>query len=86
MLRDFKKKRGMPVDTWRERLEALLDSLRENKRIAAIPLENLSSYKKPLMDLAKGFTKDPNDQQENLTHIFRWKQEVNQLLVLLRGT
>ena len=85
MLRDFKKNAGMPVDAWRERLESLLDSLREKQPIAAIPLENLSSYYTHLADLAKGYTKDPDDLQENLTHIFRWKQEVDQLLALLRG-
>ena len=85
MLRDFRKNAGMPVDGWRERLESLLDSLKENKPITTIPLENLSSYYTHLADLAKGYTNDPDDLQENLTHIFRWKQEDDQLLALLRG-
>ena len=85
MLRDFRKNAGMPVEGWRERLEQLIITLQDDKPIQSIPLEDLSAYYEHLADLAKGYTKDPETLHENLNHIQHWKQEVEQLLALLKG-
>jgi NAD(P)-dependent dehydrogenase (short-subunit alcohol dehydrogenase family) len=85
MLRDFRKHAGMPVEGWRESLEKVLESLREGKPLPSIPLQNLSAYYGHLADLAEGYTKDPEALHENLQHINRWQQEVDQLVQLLRN-
>jgi len=84
MLRDFRKHAGMSVEGWREGLEKVLESLREDKPLPSIPLQDLSVYYGHLADLAAGYTKDPEALRENLQHIGRWQQEVDQLVQLLR--
>ncbi len=83
MLRDFRKNAGMPLPGWREALERLLESLRGRTPIPRIPLQDLAAYYEHLADLAKGYTKDPEALRENLVHIHRWQQEVEQLRALL---
>ncbi len=85
MLRDFRKHAGMPVERWSENLMQLVASLRENKTVSPIPLEDLSAYYQHLADLAKGYTKDQEKLQENLEHIHRWQEKVEQLTHLLKG-
>lgn len=83
MLRDFKKNAGMPVEAWQDNLENLVSSLENNKPIPDIPLEKLSNYYKHMADLAKGYEKDPQKLQENLTHIYAWYDDIINLMKLL---
>lgn len=87
MIRDFKKNAGMPVDQWLNALftlEAMLESddwdgINEQN----IPLDALAQYYEHLMDLARGYEKDPTKQDEQTRIIQGWVVEVASLAALL---
>jgi hypothetical protein len=47
------------------------------------PLEKLAGYYEHLAELAKGYEKDPAKLEENLGHVYRWRDEVNELAKLI---
>jgi NAD(P)-dependent dehydrogenase (short-subunit alcohol dehydrogenase family) len=79
VIRDFKKTAGMPVEEWLERLARLEENLRGGEAVSPPPLEKLAGYYNHLAELAKGYEKDPVKLQENLSHVYGWRDEVAQL-------
>ena len=83
VIRDFKKTAGMPVEEWLSTLERLQAELSGQGTINHPPLEKLAGYYEHLADLAKGYEKDKAKLEENLRHVYGWRDEVNQLKELL---
>lgn len=79
VIRDFKKTAGMPVEEWLSSLERLHESLRGDAGILSLPLDKLAGYYEHLAELAKGYEKDALKLQENLRHVYAWRDEVNEL-------
>jgi NAD(P)-dependent dehydrogenase (short-subunit alcohol dehydrogenase family) len=82
VIRDFRKTAGMPVDEWLEALRQLEENLQRGT-ISRPPLAKLAGYYEHLAELAKGYEKDPAKLEENLRHVYRWRDEVKQLEELL---
>jgi NAD(P)-dependent dehydrogenase (short-subunit alcohol dehydrogenase family) len=82
--RDFKKATGMPVEEWLAALERLHESLAGAGGADAPPLPRLADYYTHLADLAAGYEKDTVRLQEQLRHVHRWRDEVNDLLREIR--
>jgi len=85
MLRDFKKNAGMPVETWLDQLDQLVASLKNQAPLPATPLLKLSSYYDHLAELAKGYEKDPDKLNENLKHIYAWRDDIITLEKIIAG-
>jgi NAD(P)-dependent dehydrogenase (short-subunit alcohol dehydrogenase family) len=83
VIRDFRKTAGMPVEEWLETLNQLEDNL-ERGTISHPPLEQLAGYYNHLADLARGYEKDTAKLQEDLCHVYRWRDEVNELEQMLK--
>ena len=83
VLRDFRKTAGMPVEEWLETLRQLEENLKGGV-MSNPPLGQLAGYYEHLADLAKGYEKDPAKLEENLRHVYRWRDEVNELAKLIR--
>jgi hypothetical protein len=45
----------------------------------SLPLEKLSGYYEHLAELAKGYEKDAAKLEENLRHVYGWRDEVKEL-------
>jgi NAD(P)-dependent dehydrogenase (short-subunit alcohol dehydrogenase family) len=82
VLRDFRKTAGMPVEEWLETLRQLQENLQRGV-ISHPPLERLAGYYEHLAELAKGYERDPARLEENLRHVYRWRDEVSQLARLI---
>ena len=83
VIRDFKKTAGMPIEEWLLVLENLNKRLGSEEPITPPPLEKLAGYYEHLADLAKGYEKDPAKLEENLRHVYGWRDEVQELRNLL---
>jgi len=83
VIRDFKKTAGMPVEEWLSSLEGLDKSLCSEGAITSLPLEKLAGYYEHLAELAKGYEKNAAKLEENLKHVYRWRDEVNELKKVL---
>jgi len=79
VIRDFKKTAGMPVEEWLLTLERLNQNLKDPGRVTAPALEKLAGYYDHLAELAKGYEKDQTKLQENLKHVYGWRDEVMNL-------
>jgi hypothetical protein len=79
VIRDFRKTAGMSVEEWLESLRQLEASLQGEGEIVMPPLTKLASYYNHLADLARGYEKDATKLEENLKHVYRWRDEVNEL-------
>jgi hypothetical protein len=82
VIRDFRKTAGMPVEEWLETLGQLKANL-QNGIVSHPPLEKLAGYYEHLADLAKGYEKNPTKLEENLRHVYRWRDEVKELAKIL---
>ena len=78
VIRDFRKTAGMPVEEWLEALRQLAENLQRGV-VSHPPLEKLAGYYEHLADLAKGYEKDSAKLEENLRHVYGWRDEVNEL-------
>jgi NAD(P)-dependent dehydrogenase (short-subunit alcohol dehydrogenase family) len=78
VIRDFKKTAGRSAEEWLEMLRQLEDDLRHGL-ISRPPLEKLAGYYNHLAELAKGYEKDPAKLEENLQHVYGWRDEVEAL-------
>jgi NAD(P)-dependent dehydrogenase (short-subunit alcohol dehydrogenase family) len=85
VIRDFKKTAGMPVEEWLLSLERLEKSLGSDGAITMLPLEKLAGYYEHLAELAKGYEKDAQKLEENLRHVYRWRDEVKSLTQVLQA-
>ena len=83
VIRDFRKTAGMPVEEWLESLRQLEVNLQRGV-VSPPPLAKLAGYYEHLADLAKGYEKNPVKLQENLRHVYRWRDEVNELEQMLK--
>jgi hypothetical protein len=79
VIRDFKKTAGMPVEEWLSNLERLENNLGGDGAITQLPLGKLAGYYEHLAELAKGYEKDQTKLEENLRHVYRWRDEVKAL-------
>ena len=79
VIRDFKKTAGMPVEEWLDVLMRLEESLKGGDAVASPPLAKLAGYYGHMAELAKGYEKDPVKLQDNLRHVYGWKDEVEML-------
>jgi NAD(P)-dependent dehydrogenase (short-subunit alcohol dehydrogenase family) len=79
VIRDFKKIAGMPAEEWLRMLTKLEENLRVDESISPPPLEKLAGYYNHLAELAKGYEKDSAKLEENLHHVYGWRDEVKQL-------
>jgi len=69
----------MPVEEWLSGLERLNENLRGDGAIRPMPLEKLAGYYEHLAELAKGYEKNAAKLEENLKHVYRWRDEVKEL-------
>jgi len=83
MLRDFRKNAGMNVERWLDALERLETGLAGDGPIEVPPLSDLAEYYEHLAELAKGYEKDSEKLEEDLAHIYSWREEVFSLLQAL---
>ncbi len=83
VIRDFKKTAGMPVEEWLSMLERLEENLQGEGAIMHLPLEKLAGYYDHLAELAKGYEKDRAKLEENLRHVYGWRDEVKELEKIL---
>ena len=83
VIRDFKKTAGMPVEEWLLSLERLKGELSGDGAFTPPSLEKLAGYYEHLAELAKGYEKDPAKLEENLRHVYGWRDEVQELKKLL---
>jgi hypothetical protein len=84
VIRDFKKTAGMPVEEWLSTLERLKESLQGEGVINRPPLEKLGGYYEHLAELAKGYEKDRAKLDENLRHVYRWRDDAQELAKMLQ--
>ncbi|HEX5942202.1 MAG TPA: SDR family NAD(P)-dependent oxidoreductase [Anaerolineales bacterium] len=83
VIRDFRKTAGMPVEEWLATLRQLEENLQRGI-VSYPPLEKLAEYYEHLAELAKGYEKNPVKLEENLRHVYRWRDEVNELEKMLK--
>ena len=83
VIRDFRKTAGMPVEEWLATLRQLEENLQRGI-VSPPPLEKLAGYYEHLAELAKGYEKNPVKLEENLRHVYRWRDEVNELEKMLK--
>jgi hypothetical protein len=83
VIRDFKKTAGMPVEEWLMTLEHLKENLSSESVITPPPLEKLAGYYEHLAELAKGYEKDSAKLEQNLRHVYGWRDEVKELRKVL---
>ena len=84
VIRDFKKTAGMPAEEWLSKLEQLRDTLRGDGAITSLPLDKLAGYYEHLAELAAGYEKDQAKLEENLRHVYGWRDEVQRLAKAIR--
>ncbi len=80
VVRDFRKTAGMSADGWLEALKTLERSLQDDAELKLPPLSKLAGYYNHLAELAKGYERDPTKLEENLRHVYSWRDEVQQLI------
>jgi hypothetical protein len=87
MFRDFKKNAGMPVEQWLKALTGLETALEDEDWDAIdeqeIPLDTLAQYYTHLMELARGYEKDPAKLDVQMRTMQSWIHDVNSLAALL---
>jgi len=83
VIRDFRKTTGMPVEEWLDSLRQLKENM-QHGAASRPPLEKLAGYYEHLAEMAKGFEKDPVKLEENLRHVYRWRDEVEVLAKILQ--
>lgn len=79
VIRDFKKTTGMSAEEWLDALDSLMRALQGQGDIVKPPLEKLADYYDHLAELAKGYEKDTAKLEDNLRHVYGWRDEVNDL-------
>ena len=84
VIRDFKKTAGMPVEDWLLALKDLRTGIETGSTRNQPPLEKLAGYYDHLAELARGYEKDAARLEENLRHVYGWRDEVNHLRKLLQ--
>ena len=83
VIRDFRKTAGMPVEEWLTSLERLEENLLSDGAITSLPLDKLAGYYEHLAELAIGYERDSEKLEENLQHVYGWRDEVRALKKVL---
>ena len=83
VIRDFRKTAGMSAEEWLAALERLEIDLRGEGEMVLPELSNLAAYYNHLAELAKGYEKDTAKLEENLKHVYGWRDEVIELEAML---
>ena len=81
---DFKKTAGMPVEEWLSNLERLSENLCSDGAVISLPFDKLAGYYEHLAELAKSYEKDAAKLEENLRHVYGWRDEVTRLKQIMR--
>jgi hypothetical protein len=84
VIRDFRKTAGMPVEEWLETLRQLREDIGRGV-VSHPPLEKLAGYYEHLAELARGYEKNPVKLEESLRHVYRWRDEVEELAKMLEN-
>jgi NAD(P)-dependent dehydrogenase (short-subunit alcohol dehydrogenase family) len=84
VIRDFRKTAGMSAEEWLAALEQLGRSLQGQGELVVPELARLASYYNHLAELAKGYEKDAAKLEENLRHVYGWRDEVTELVAALK--
>jgi NAD(P)-dependent dehydrogenase (short-subunit alcohol dehydrogenase family) len=84
VIRDFRKTAGMSADEWLAALDELEKSLQGEGDIVIPELSRLAGYYNHLAELAKGYEKDAVKLEENLRHVYGWRDEVTELEATLK--
>ena len=84
VIRDFKKTAGMSAEEWLDALNRLGKALQGDGDIVTPPLEKLAAYYAHQGELARGYEKDATKLEENLKHVYAWRDEVNELEMMLK--
>ena len=71
-------------EEWLLNLERLDENLRGDGAIISLRLEKLAGYYENLAESAKGYEKDAAKLEENLRHVYGWRDEVNALVKIVR--
>jgi NAD(P)-dependent dehydrogenase (short-subunit alcohol dehydrogenase family) len=85
VIRDFRKTAGMSVEEWLDALRQLEANLQGAGEVTLPPLSKLAGYYNHLAELAKGYEKDAAKLEENLRHVYGWRDDVEALEKLLNG-
>lgn len=70
------------MDEWLETLRQLEENLSRGLDYRP-PLEKLAGYYAPLAELARGYEKDPMKLEENLQHVYPWRDKVLELAKMI---
>ena len=84
VIRDFRKTAGMSADEWLSALETLDKSLQGDGEIIIPELTKLAEYYNHLAEMAKGYEKDAAKLEANLKHVYGWRDEVTELVAILK--
>jgi NAD(P)-dependent dehydrogenase (short-subunit alcohol dehydrogenase family) len=84
VIRDFRKTAGMSAEEWLSALEQLGRSLQGEGDLVLPELARLAGYYNHLAELAKGYEKDAAKLEENLKHVYGWRDEVTELEAILK--
>jgi NAD(P)-dependent dehydrogenase (short-subunit alcohol dehydrogenase family) len=90
MIRDFKRRTGMPVERWLDALQQLESALAAQDGAAVartqVPLHKLVAYYGRLQELAAGYEKDPAKRDQHIRIIQGWQETVERLHALTSPT
>jgi hypothetical protein len=88
LIRSFKKYAGMTVEEWLETLDRLEQAAETyySDGLAAIraPLGALASYHAYMVEMGKGYIKDPVEREKNLAIVRGWQEDAEELGKLLK--
>ena len=84
VIRDFRKTAGMSAEEWLSALDQLERDLRGEGEMVLPELSKLAAYYNHLAELAKGYEKDAAKLEENLKHVYAWRDEVTELEAVLK--
>ncbi len=89
MMRDFKKRAGVPVERCLELLGNMEADLKSGQAVASTAdvetLKRLAMFYAHMGELARGYVKDPVAREEQTGITARWKAEVDELVGLLEA-
>jgi NAD(P)-dependent dehydrogenase (short-subunit alcohol dehydrogenase family) len=85
MIREFKRRAGMPVERWLETLAVLERAIGDGTigSMPAVPLALLSAFYHHLGELARGYVKDPAARAAQLRAVAGWEADVARLAELI---
>jgi NAD(P)-dependent dehydrogenase (short-subunit alcohol dehydrogenase family) len=87
VINDFNRNTGIPVEKWLAQLDKLCQCLESHGPVTAdileIPLEKIASYWKHQADLARGYTKNPDELKKQLEILGEWEKTTEKLAELI---